>query len=115
MLISANGTIRLTDRTTSSDLGFNRRACKLVVGDAKLAIGNAAADLVRSRAAAASVEKSKTSMLRNMLTDTSGEDLVFVGTVEYAPRSSLVLNIRTADGLPIWQHPGLPSGGSPTP
>jgi hypothetical protein len=102
MMIRASGTINLHDKTTSSDSGLSRRACKLIAGDATLAIGNAAADLIRSHVSAVTVKETS-----NWLTDTSGDEFAFVGTVEYAPRSSLLLSVRTAKEGIVWQHLGL--------
>jgi hypothetical protein len=99
MIVRASGTIGLTDKTTSSE--FNRRVCTLIVGDSKLQLANAAADSVRSRSGSIKVKET-----RNLFAATSDE-LAFAGTVEYAPRSSLVLKIHTAGGRPVWQHPGF--------
>ncbi len=112
-ILRASGTLGLSDRTTSAELS-SRRVCKLIVGDQQLSIATEAADLVRSRIDVA-VGKKSTSALTAVLTATAGDTIAFRGTVEYTGHSALVLGIRAAGGVLVWEHPGLTAEGPTRP
>lgn len=102
-LIRVTGTLTLTDKTTNYEWS-SRRSCKLIMGGTQLPISADVADAVRASPAVKARKKSN-----NLFTNTSGDEIAFMGTVDYAPRSSLLLSIRMANGRLVWQHSGLSS------